>query len=169
MSTTLGYFAADTLGVTLYQLRDQLRAEEVHTLTLGPWQIDLPLVVESDILAPTEVGFWVTVGRTLTLYVIIKDKENWLFVMDREALAERERLTQFAATTVTDRIGEFKPAIRGIFRWTKDAWKVVEYDGKIHGRAVDAVHLVEGSTSQGTGYSVASAPESTKTAGDRRR
>ena len=165
---TLGYFAADTLGVTLYQMRGQLIANEVHQTTLGPWQLDLPIEVDSDIISGVEIGFWVTVGRTLSLYVVVREKENWLFVLNREALAQAERDTRFAATKVVERLKEIKPAIKGVFRWRNDAWTPVEYDGDAHGR-VHARDLVQDSTVQGAAQSVARAPVGGEPAGVRRQ
>lgn len=143
----LAYFSADTLGVTLYQVKAQLIAEEVHPIHVGPWNIDLPVKVESDILSGTEIGFWMIVGKVLNLYAVVREKENWLFVLNTDALQACEAQTRFEADTVKDRILEFKPAIRAVFKWQNDEWIRMKYDGG--GRGKSAHDLVEDRTPQG--------------------
>jgi len=130
----LGYFAADTLGVTLYQIKGTLVANEIHPMQLGPWRLDLPVDVDSDILSGTELGFWVTLGKMLHLYVVVREKQCWLFVLDRKALQLCGQATMFAGDTLKERITEIKPAIRAAFRWSGVEWEQVEYDGGTHGR-----------------------------------
>lgn len=125
----LAYFAADTLGVTLYQVKAQLIADEVHPIHVGPWNVDLPFKVESDIMSGTEVSFWMTAGKVLNLYGVVREKENWLFVLNTSALQACEAQTRFEADTVKDRILELKPAIRAVFRWKNDEWQQMKYDG----------------------------------------
>ena len=123
----LGYFAADTLGVTLYGVDGGLKASEVHQLKMGPWRVDLPIEVQSDILGSTELGFWVTIANRLRLYSIIKEKENWLFVLNEDKLKECGKKTGFAALSVKERVQEFKPAIVAMYRWKDDEWRRVQY------------------------------------------
>lgn len=123
--TDLGYFAADTLQMVLYQIKGKLVSNEVHSMRLGPWVIDLPIEVESDILGVKELSFWVTVANTLYLYLVVREKENWLFVLNGEALETCE----LASHTAKGRVEDIKPSIRGVFRWTDDGWKPVEFAG----------------------------------------
>lgn len=120
----LPFFAADTLGVTLYQVDGTMLANEVHQIRLGPWKIDLPVDVMSDVLGATEMGFWVTLAKKLRMYVIIREKENWLFVLDNARLKECEK-TGFVGRTVKARVAEIKPSIAGVFHWTGNAWERV--------------------------------------------
>lgn len=124
----LGYFAADTLGVTLYQINAQLVATDVRQVQWGPWQIELPVSVTSDILSGREVGFWVTLAKTLRLYIIIRDKENWLFILNATRLQKCGEQTGFAGETTKERIKELKPAIVGVYHWQGAGWNRVEYD-----------------------------------------
>lgn len=163
----LAYFAADTLNVTLYQINSQLQAKEVHEATLGPWRMDLPVDVTSDIMSGTELGFWVTLGRTLHLYVVIRERENWLFVFNKVALRACGRNTGFAADTVKGRIKEFKPAIKAVFGWKNDEWVRVEYDGA-HGRG-NAHDLVQSHTPQGADEPVPGASHRAGHSGERRK
>jgi hypothetical protein len=125
----LPYFAADTLGVTLHLVKGRLVASEMHPLFMGPWRVDQRIDVESDVMSTTELGFWVTIERTLRLYVVIREKENFLFVLHMTTLKECGQKTGFAGTTVKDRMLEFAPAIKGIFRYEAEKWTKVEYDG----------------------------------------
>lgn len=124
----LGYFAADTLGVTLYQIQSRLVAHEVSKLTLGPWQMDLHIHVESDILSGRELGFWVTLAKSVRLYVIVRDKENWLFILNATRLKKCGEQTGFAGETTKERVKELKPAIAGVFHWEDGRWSKIEYD-----------------------------------------
>lgn len=133
----LGYFAADTLGVTLYQIESRLVAIEVQTLQWGPWHVDMRMDVESDLLTGTECAFWVTLSKTLRLYVIVRQSENWLLVLNTPALEQCGAQTGFEAATVKGRVLEIKPAIRAVFQWTNTTpnaaeWKQVQYDGSPH-------------------------------------
>jgi hypothetical protein len=125
----LPYFAADTLGVTLYLIKNRLTASETHPLLLGPWRVDMDVDVQSDIFRATELGFWVILEKTLRLYVIIREKESWLLVLNTRELQKCGEKTGFAGELVKDRIAEIKPAIKGTFRWKNDAWEHVQYDG----------------------------------------
>ena len=131
----LGFFAADTLGVALYQVKGQLVAHELHTIPWGPWRVELPIHVESDIISGVELGFFVKAGP-LSFYMVVKEKESWLLLL------EGSKPTIGTAVTLKGRMGELTPMIRGIFRWNGAEWKRVEYDG-----AANAHHLVQKSTS----------------------
>lgn len=128
----LAYFAADTLGVTLYQLQSQLKASEVHQIRFGPWKIETQIDVTSDVMGGTELGFWVTVAKTLRLYVIIRDKENWLYLLNTNALQACGAATGFVGTTTKERTKEFKPAIKAVFRWKAGVWDRIQTDVQVH-------------------------------------
>lgn len=115
----LGFFAADTLGVTLYQLRGNLTAHETQQIRLGPWDINVSIHVDSDILSGVELGFWLTIAKTLRCYVVIREKENWLFVLDATAVQPPEK---YVGEGLKERILEIRPAIKGVFRWTPNEW-----------------------------------------------
>lgn len=125
----LGYFAADTLGVTLYQIKSRLVANEVHPIRLGPWNIEMAVDVESDVLSATELGFWVSLGKSLRLYVVIRDKENWLFVLNDATLRKCGAKNGFEGPTIKARILEFKPAIVAAFHWQDGEWEQHDRSG----------------------------------------
>jgi len=126
----LGYFAADTLGVTLYQVKDKLQASEVHQLKMGPWRVELPVEVISDVLGGVEFGFWVKIAEKLKLYAIIKEKECWLFVLNEAKLKVCGEQTGFAALTVKERIQEIKPSIVAIYRWRDPEWQKIKFSSE---------------------------------------
>lgn len=161
--TDLGYFAADTLNMTLYQIKGQLIAEEIHPLGLGPWRMELPIKVESDILSGTELSFWLTLGKSLHLYLVVREKENWLFVLDRDRLETCE----LASQTAKGRVEDIKPAIRGVFRWKQDVWMPVEYDA--HTGRGNAHDLEQDRAKQSADEPAASAPGSTQSTRHRRQ
>ncbi len=121
----LAYFAADTLGVTLHQVKDKLVANETHELRFGSWRIEAAIDVESDCMTGTELGFWVTVAKKLKLYVIIKSKESFMFVLDDVKLSELQKEIGFVNQTAKGRVQEFKPAIRGVYHWKDQSWRKV--------------------------------------------
>lgn len=128
----LGYFAADTLGLTLYQIKDTLVAQEIHGMTLGPWKFDLPVDVRSDLLAGTGLGFWVTVAK-IPLYVVVKEKSCWLFVLDPVHLKWLRDGHAIQSEVLKTRVLELKPAIKAVFNWRGHEWIHVEYDSDTGG------------------------------------
>lgn len=126
----LAFLAADTLGVTLYQVKSQLKASEIHHIKLGAWRIEMQIDAVSDVIQGHEAGFWVTLNKTVHLYVIVRESENWLFVLDSEALKVCGGLSGFVGLTTKDRVLEFKPAIKGVFRWQGQSWEKIQLDGK---------------------------------------
>lgn len=151
--TDLGYFAADALQMTLYQIKGQLISHEVHPMTLGPWQMELPIEVESDVMTPTELGFWLTLGKALHGYLVVREKECWFFVLNAYALETCE----LASHTAKGRIEDIKPAIRGVFRWKHDEWLHMQYHGTpTVGNTKHAHNLVEDRTKQGAEHAVSS-------------
>jgi hypothetical protein len=125
----LGFFAADTLNMTLYQIQNRLKASEIHQLRLGPWKIEMDIDVESDIITNTELAFWVTIAKTLRLYLIVREKESWLFVLNAAALKKCGAKTGFAGQSSKERVNEFKPAIKGLFRWRDGRWEKIQHEG----------------------------------------
>lgn len=126
MSQNLPYFLADTLNMTLYQIDGKFKGRKVFTMDMGPWPIDLPVSLESDIISVREISSWVRAGD-LPLYLVVKDEESMLFVLNEEALiklkAEREA---FTAKTVEGRLEEIKLAIRDVFQWADGEWTPME-------------------------------------------
>lgn len=129
----LPYLAADTLGVTLHAMKTGLVAKEVHEMALGPWRMELPIDVTSDVIAGHELGLWVTLSQSLRTYLIIREKESWLLVLNEKTLRECGERTGFAAQTVKERVLEIKPAVKGVFHWKSDRWSSVQYDGSTVG------------------------------------
>ena len=129
----LPYFAADTLGVTLYATKTNLVAKEVHEMVMGPWRMELPIDVTSDVVMGHEIGLWVTLAHTLRAYLIIREKESWLLVLNEPLLKECGERTGFASPTVKERVLEIKPAVKGVFHWAGSSWKKVQYDGSTVG------------------------------------
>jgi len=125
----LPFFAADTLGCTLYAVKSGLIANEVHQMPFGPWRVDLSIDVTSDLMSGTEIGLWVTLGKRLQTYLIVRDKESWLLVFDDTLLKECGARTGFGSPTVKERVVEVKPAVKGVFLWKGDSWSRVQYDG----------------------------------------
>ena len=125
----LGYFAADTLGVTLYQIQSRLVANEVHPIHLGPWNVEMTVDVESDILTGTELSFWVTLAKAVRMYVVIRDKENWLFILNSATLRKCGAKNGFEGSTIKARILEIKPAIVAAFHWDGKEWEQHDRSG----------------------------------------
>ena len=123
------YFAADTLGTTLYHLDSGVvKGHEARTMPLGPWKVPLDLDVTSDFITPTVTSFWMTLGASLRCYAIIKSHTSWIIVLDTDLLKGVGADTLFAATTLHRRIHEIAPAIKGVFKWSLDKWESVAYD-----------------------------------------
>lgn len=156
--TDLGYFAADTLQMTLYQIDGRLVSHEVHPLGLGPWRLELPIEVESDILGAKELSFWLTLGKSLHAYLVVREKENWLFVLNREKLETCE----LASYTAKGRVDDIKSAVCGAFRWANDGWTPVEYDGGTHSGRGNAHNLDKGGSGQGVGQSASGSANGTQ-------
>jgi hypothetical protein len=117
MSANLAFYAADTLGVTLYQVKAALKASEMHTIRMGPWRIEMQIDVDSDIVTGTALGLWVTLAKRIRMYLIVREKANWLFVLDEEKLKACGQKTGFASPALEGRVQEFKPALVDSFHW----------------------------------------------------
>jgi hypothetical protein len=113
--SNLGFFAADTLGTTIYQVPEGLVGADERTFRLDAWYLKMPLAVQSDLITPREITFWVRIGL-LPLYLIVRERECWLFVTTPgtpEAIST-------PATTITARIAEMRPRIVAVFTWSGD-------------------------------------------------
>lgn len=131
--STLGFFSADCLGMTLYQLNGGLVASEVRKLAWGPWKLDMQVDAESDIINGKEVSFWVTLAKKVKLYVVVREKECWLIWLDSKLLKKCEK-TGFAGETLKERIVEFKPAAVAFYQWKKEKWSEISLkDGSAQG------------------------------------
>jgi len=131
----LAYFVADTLGVTMYQKKDTLIGRDTQQVAWGPWRIGTPITVDSDIIDGRETGLWVSFGL-LKLYLIVREKESWLFLLDPKVLAtckvNQALVIERHATKA--RVTAFKKAIRGVFNNKNAAgWTQIQYDDKTIG------------------------------------
>jgi len=72
---------------------------------------------KSDIITGTALSFWVTVAKNLRIYVIIKEPQMQMLVLDAEALKICGKASGFASETIAGRLEEIAPAIRGRFLW----------------------------------------------------
>src|SRR4051812_47281283 len=82
------FLSADTLGVELFQLPMQVVGEAVRIINVGPWKVEIPVKIKSDILTGSEATFWMTLGQQLKLYVIVREEESWLLVLDQKKIPE---------------------------------------------------------------------------------
>lgn len=124
---SLVYFAADMLGMTLYQIDGKLSSSEVRQLKWGPWNVDLQVDAESDIINGKEMTFWVTMAKRLRLYTVVREKECWMFVLDSNQMKKFDK-KGYVGTSLKERLLEFRPAVRAFFRWHKDRWSEVPLD-----------------------------------------
>lgn len=130
MSNTLGFLSADTLGLTIHQTKEgELVGGETRVLSLGPWNIDVPVTAQSDIINSREISYWVQVGR-MRMYVIVRMNDVWVVVLSANKLKEREK-TGFVGTVIRERIVEIKPAAKGVFKWTESDKQWRRYDVKL--------------------------------------
>lgn len=112
------------LGMTLYQLNGGLMASELRQLTWGPWKIDLQTDAESDLINGKEMTFWVTLAKKLKMYVVVREKECWLILLDLKILKKCGK-AGFIGETLKERIVEFKPAAIAFYQWKKEKWSEV--------------------------------------------
>ncbi|PWT88697.1 MAG: hypothetical protein C5B54_10190 [Acidobacteria bacterium] len=126
MPDLLGYCAADTLGMILFQVEGRLTGSVIHKLRVGPWQVDLSMQAGSDLLTGKEVTLLVWLAAHLPLYFIIRDAETWILVLDPVAV---QGVVLDPRSTVRQRLTVIKPAIRGIFSWKDKQWKQLPVNG----------------------------------------
>lgn len=126
--SSLAFFAADTLGMTLYQVHGTLQATEYHKLEMGPWRIDTKIEAIAPMVTGKELTFWIKVNDRLPLYVIIREKECWMMVFDPIILRPLLKKAVEQETTLKEFIVAVKPAIKRIFRWQGGDWAIVAYD-----------------------------------------
>lgn len=118
----LAFFAADTLGLTLYQMDALLTGAETRVMPLGPWLVDLKQKATSDIITPRELSFWVIYGQ-LQLYLVVREKECYLMVLDAFKMAHVQSTPTLPS--VEARLTELKPAVCATFHWDGVEWKKV--------------------------------------------
>jgi len=130
MSSSLPFFAADMLGLTLFAIEDTLEAAEIRNLKVGPWRVPVQMDARKDIATNKELTFWVQIAG-LRLYAIVRETEQFLIVLDAAVVKTCEKETGFKATKLNARIAEIQPAMRTVFKWeqTGGHWKQVQYDG----------------------------------------
>jgi len=54
--SNLAFYAADTLGMELWQLGGKLESSEIRPIRLGAWQADLSVDAKSDIITGTALS-----------------------------------------------------------------------------------------------------------------
>lgn len=114
----LPFFAADTLGMTLFQIDGNLEATEIRKLAFGPWRVDFKINAQSDIMNGKEISFWLKMAA-LRMYVIIREQEAWLVVIG----PHDGKFTGYnPVVTVQERLVQMRPAIKGMFHYSKDTW-----------------------------------------------
>lgn len=120
---SLPYFAADTLGMVLYQVKDQLVGAEYRKIALGGWRFDLKVEAASDLSTAKEITFWVTLQNRIPCYLVVRDKECWLLVLDPQhpALVNRASLP----VDLTEKLTALKPALKKAFHWKGERWSPV--------------------------------------------
>jgi hypothetical protein len=127
--SSLAFFAADTLGMTLYQVHGSLQATEFHKLHVGPWRVDVKIEAMTPNMGTSkELTFWLKVNDRLPLYAIIRERECWLIVLNPALLQPLLKKAAEEQTTLKEFIVAIKPAVTRIFRWKGDNWTVVAYD-----------------------------------------
>lgn len=126
---SLPYFAADTLGMTLYQVNGHLESTEFRKLPWDGWKLDVKFEAVSDALnikaSARELTFWVKVHDRIPCYVIVRERESWFFVFDPVAL--KPLLKSYDGDTLEEMITAVKPAMKRAFRWKGDIWQTVAY------------------------------------------
>lgn len=108
--------------MTLFNVAGILKGSEERQLALGPWKIPVQVDAVSDLITPKAATYWMTLANMLRLYLIVKEHECWLLVLDPVTLKAIGEKTGFDADTVTMRLSEIRPAIKGQFLWEHDRW-----------------------------------------------
>lgn len=128
--SSLPFFAADTLGMTLYEKQGEFRAEEARIIHFGPWKVELKIEVESDLINTKECTFWVRFSPTLWMYFVIREKENWIFAIDCKKLAlTKKTLKKYTVgETAKEMVNGLQVGIAGVFRWKHEEWKELDVE-----------------------------------------
>ena len=122
---SLSFFAADTLDMTLYAVKDQLLSTEFRKLGFGPWRFEAKFEAVSDLVTAKELTFWLTVNGQLPLYLVVKEKECWLMVCDPAVLKPLRK--QAKGQSLREAIATLKPAVKKVFHWKDGMWLTVTF------------------------------------------
>lgn len=126
----LAFFSADTLGMILHQMKDgSLKGQEIRKIPMGPWNIEVEIEAQSDLISGTRVSFWVTIAKTLRLYLVVSDIKISIMVLDPVLLKECMKEAGSVAT-IRDRVVEIKPAMKALFQHEDSKWGRVLLEGK---------------------------------------
>jgi len=133
--SSAAFYAADTLGMTLYQLDGKLVSSEIRPIRLGPWNVNLQLDAVSDLVTAKGLTFWLTLGvktppitPLLQFYLIVREKESWMIALDAEVVALAADMRPYReGLTIPERMDDLEPAIKAMYHWTveSDQWDVV--------------------------------------------
>lgn len=115
----LAFFAADTMEMNLYEGPTGLTGHEIKQLPFGPWQLELDVQAQSDIVVHNCLSFWVILGRLQT-YWVIKEKTCFILILDAEKLAGLTLTIE--APGIYERIKQLKPAILANYQWENNRW-----------------------------------------------
>jgi hypothetical protein len=75
-------YVADMFDITLYEKKGEAWGGERKTITLGPWNLDIFLRVESFRLNKKECGFFAMITKRVWLYVAIDTRFVKMYVFD---------------------------------------------------------------------------------------
>lgn len=125
--SSMAFFAADMLGMTLYQVDGGLKSSEIHQIKWGPWNVEVLVEAKSDIICGREITFWVTMAKKLRLYVVVRDKECWLMMLDSERMKKCDK-KGYVGETLNSRFLEILPAVSEFYSWRNDKWTQTPLD-----------------------------------------
>lgn len=113
MTTQIAMFAADTLGMPLYQLGEKLTGKQVREISFGDFEVPLKITATSDIMTGREASFWVTVGK-LRLYMLVQESKSFLLVLDADVL---KTIDTTAEVSLMTRLASLKNAVKSSLQW----------------------------------------------------
>lgn len=120
MTVVLAFYAADTLGMTLLEKDGVVWGTDERSVQLGPWEIDLKIRVDSDVLSTGAIGFWVQMSPRLWMYLVVKGTETWLFVFNGVSMGITSKtVDKFGGASVNDTIRKIAPHVKALFYYTE--------------------------------------------------
>jgi hypothetical protein len=133
------YPVADALGVELHEMPDgRVRGCDLRKVLAGPWRIDAEVVVVSDVLTPTQCGFFVKVMGNLWLYAISSSCQPLMVcVVDGSIVKLHVKdCTGFGGKSIANTLTKLKPGLITAYSynpngtWYEDSVRLVQLSAK---------------------------------------
>lgn len=125
------YHIADTLDLPLTSHGAAMIGEGVRQVSLGPWNAELDIFVESDIIHPAATSVFIRFTRNLWAYLVVNEEGTQLYILNgTKAGLGGSKLPSFAGISISTTLlglGHLK-AITAKYQYASKVWTKIDVD-----------------------------------------